>query len=162
MKREFLEGLDLGEGAKLPKAAIDAIMSENGKDINAAKAEASDLRKALTKAEADLAAAKDGDPEKLKEAQDQAAQYKAELDSMKLAEGLREMRGKVAKAKNIPAELLTGDTEEACTAQADKILAFVKVPAAPGLPNPGEPGGGNPSKPNTAKQFAEWAKGQFS
>lgn len=37
MKREFLESLDLGEGAKLPKAAIDAIMSENGKDIEATK-----------------------------------------------------------------------------------------------------------------------------
>ena len=35
MKREFLEGLDLGEGAKLSKAAIDAIMAENGKDIEA-------------------------------------------------------------------------------------------------------------------------------
>lgn len=33
MKREFLEGLDLGEGVKLPKSAIDAIMAENGRDI---------------------------------------------------------------------------------------------------------------------------------
>ncbi len=31
MKREFLEGLDLGEGAKLPKNAIEAIMAEHGK-----------------------------------------------------------------------------------------------------------------------------------
>lgn len=35
MKREFLEGLDLGEGVKLSKAAIDAIMAENGRDIEA-------------------------------------------------------------------------------------------------------------------------------
>lgn len=35
MKREFLEGLDLGEGAKLPKSAIDAIMAEHGRDIEA-------------------------------------------------------------------------------------------------------------------------------
>lgn len=35
MKREFLEGLDLGEGVKLPKSAIDAIMAENGRDIEA-------------------------------------------------------------------------------------------------------------------------------
>jgi len=35
MKRDFLEGLDLGEGVKLPKTAIDAIMAENGKDIEA-------------------------------------------------------------------------------------------------------------------------------
>lgn len=35
MKREFLESLDLGEGVKLPKSAIDAIMAENGRDIEA-------------------------------------------------------------------------------------------------------------------------------
>lgn len=35
MKREFLEGLDLGEGVKLPKSAIDDIMAENGRDIEA-------------------------------------------------------------------------------------------------------------------------------
>lgn len=35
MKREFLEGLDIGEGVKLPKDAVDAIMAENGKDIEA-------------------------------------------------------------------------------------------------------------------------------
>ena len=32
MKREFLEDLDLGEGKKLPKSAIDAIMAENEGD----------------------------------------------------------------------------------------------------------------------------------
>ena len=32
MKREFLESLDLGEGVKLPKSAIDAIMAENDGD----------------------------------------------------------------------------------------------------------------------------------
>ncbi|WP_087064153.1 phage scaffolding protein [Intestinibacillus massiliensis] len=31
MKREFLEGLDLGGGAKLTKEAIEAIMAEHGK-----------------------------------------------------------------------------------------------------------------------------------
>ena len=35
MKREFLEGLDLGEGVKMPKSAIDAIMAENDRDIEA-------------------------------------------------------------------------------------------------------------------------------
>jgi hypothetical protein len=37
MKREFLEGLDLGNGVKLSKAAIDTIMAENGKDIEEGK-----------------------------------------------------------------------------------------------------------------------------
>lgn len=156
MKREFLKGLDLGEGAKLPDAAIDAIMAENGKDINAAKAEVKQMEKDLEKAKADLAAAKNGDPEELQKAKDEAAQYKNELDGMKLAESLRVMREKVSKAKNIPVDLLTGDTEELCNAQADQILAFAKVPAAPNLPNPGEPGGA--AKPNTAQQFADWSK----
>ena len=156
MKREFLKGLDLGEGAKLPDAAIDAIMAENGKDINAAKSEVKQMEKDLEKPKADLAAAKNGDPEELQKAKDEAAQYKNELDGMKLAESLRVMREKVSKAKTIPVDLLTGDTEELCNAQADQILAFAKVPAAPNLPNPGEPGGA--AKPNTAQQFADWSK----
>ena len=139
------------------KEQIDALMAINGEDINKAKGDFEQVKKDLTKAQDDLAAAKSGDPEELQRAKDDAAQYKKELDAMKLAESLREMRGKVAKAKNIPAELLTGDTEEACTAQADKILAFAKVPAAPTLPNPGEPTGAA-AKPDTAQQFAEWAK----
>ena len=39
MKREFLQNLKVGEEA-LPKEAIDAIMDENGKDIERAKANA--------------------------------------------------------------------------------------------------------------------------
>ena len=34
MKRDFLKNLDLGDGAKLPDAAIDAIMAEHGKTVN--------------------------------------------------------------------------------------------------------------------------------
>ncbi len=34
MKRDFLKNLDLGEGARLPDAAIDAIMAEHGKTVN--------------------------------------------------------------------------------------------------------------------------------
>ena len=36
MKREFLQNLKVGDQA-LPKEIIDAIMDENGKDIEAAK-----------------------------------------------------------------------------------------------------------------------------
>lgn len=31
MKRDFLEGLDLGDGVKLPREAVEAIMAEHGK-----------------------------------------------------------------------------------------------------------------------------------
>ena len=39
MKREFLQNLKVGEEA-LPKEVIDAIMEENGRDIEAAKVSA--------------------------------------------------------------------------------------------------------------------------
>lgn len=42
MKREFLQSITLGE-EKLPKEVIDAIMAENGKDIQAAKDAAAKL-----------------------------------------------------------------------------------------------------------------------
>lgn len=153
MKREDITKLF----PEATKEQIDALMAVNGEDINKAKGDTAQLQKDLDKARADLAAAKSGDPEELQKAKEEAAQYKNELDGMKLAESLRVMRDKVAKAKNIPADLLTGDTEDACTAQADAILAFAKVPAAPNLPNPGEPTGAA-AKPDTAQQFAEWSK----
>ena len=65
MERAFLEELDLGDGAKLPKAAIDAIMAQNGKDINAAKGDLASVQKALK--EAQNAAAR-GDPAALEAA----------------------------------------------------------------------------------------------
>ena len=41
MKREFLQGLQV-EGSPLPKEVIDAIMAENGRDIEAVKARYAD------------------------------------------------------------------------------------------------------------------------
>lgn len=35
MKRDFLENLDLGDGMKLPKEAVEAIMAEHGKTVQA-------------------------------------------------------------------------------------------------------------------------------
>ena len=42
MKREFLQGLQV-EGVPLPKEVIDAIMAENGRDIEAVKARYADV-----------------------------------------------------------------------------------------------------------------------
>ncbi len=57
MKREFLQGLTVGE-MTLPKEVIDAIMAENGRDIESVKAryaDYADLQDRLTQAEADAA-----------------------------------------------------------------------------------------------------------
>ena len=44
------------------------------------------------------------------------------------------MRARVAASTGVPVELLTGDTEEACTAQAQAALKFAKA-KQPGYPD---------------------------
>lgn len=161
MKRERLDELIPG----ITKEQKDALMAEIGKDVEAAKAsaksEVEDLNGQLKKAQDDLAAARTGGGEELKKAQTEIGKLQKELGDLKTANAARDIRTKVAKEKGLDPELLTGETEEDCTAQADRLLAYFKVPAAPNLPNPGEPSG-TPSKPDTAQQFAEWARSQFT
>lgn len=134
MKREDLKSI-------LPDASddiIDQIMKANGADINAAKGSVSDLKKQLSDALAANEALKASSKEdELAAATKKLSDLQAELDTMKAAETTRAAREKVAADKKIPANLLTGSSEEECAAQADAILAFAK-PAYPNLPDGGE------------------------
>lgn len=56
MKREFLQGLKVGEEA-LPKEIIDAIMAENGKDIQQARGAAQEWEEKYNRATQEHAAA---------------------------------------------------------------------------------------------------------
>ena len=56
MKREFLQGLKVGE-ASLPKEIIDAIMAENGKDIQQARGAAQEWEEKYNRATTEHAAA---------------------------------------------------------------------------------------------------------
>ena len=84
---------------------------------------------------------------------EKAAQLQQELDQIKQAEVIREMRSKVAKETGIPENLLTGSTEEECKGQAEAIKAFAK-PTYPTIRDGGEVAG--TSGASTAQQFAEW------
>lgn len=143
------------------KEQIDKIMSLNGADINSAKGELDTLKNQLSTAQGELdklKKASQGEPDKLKEAAAAIKALQTELAGMKQAETLRAMREKISTEKKIPASLLTGETEDACNAQADAILAFAKTGAA-GYPN--LPDGGEHHTPNqqaTRDKFAEWAK----
>lgn len=130
--------------------AIDKIMSLNGADVNAAKAELDTLREQLA------AAPK---AEDYQQAQQQLAQLQSELDTMRSAETVRLTREKVAGEKKIPANLLTGETEEDCKKQADAILAFAKPGKYPIVHDGGEPG--KPSTRTARDAFADWAKDNF-
>ena len=85
---------------------------------------------------------------------EKAAQLQQELDSIKQAEAIRNVRAKVAQETGIPENLLTGSTEEDCRGQAEAIKAFAK-PAYPSVRDAGEPAG-KTGGASTAQQFAEW------
>lgn len=133
------------------KEVIDKIMSLNGADVNAAKAEVDTLRQQLEEARSNAISA-----EELQKAQQQNDLLSKELTAMKNAENIRLTREKVAGEKNIPAHLLTGETEEACAKQADEILAFAKPGGYPPIRDGGEPQ--KTVKLTTREKFADWAK----
>ena len=128
---------------------IRTIMDINGADINAARSGLTDLQGQLTAAQKSVE-----ELEKRPTAEALAA-VQAELDKIKAANTVSAMRATVAKEKGVPAELLTADTEEACKAQADGILAFAKSEGYPKLMDGGEPQG---ASTGTARdRFASWA-----
>ncbi|MEG1396092.1 MAG: phage scaffolding protein [Oscillospiraceae bacterium] len=91
MKKEFLEGLDLGEGVKLPKEAITAIMAEHGKDIETHKntitqltTERDGLKTQLDTATTEIKSYKDLDVEGVKaKAAEWETKYNTETQTLK-------------------------------------------------------------------------------
>lgn len=134
---------------------IDKLMDLNGQDINKAKGELDAIKGQLTAAQEEISKIK-AKPDSVEEITAKANALQAELDSMKRAEELRTMRAKVSSEHNVPAELLTGETEETCAEQAKAILAFAKPSGYPSLRDGGELHHVPDSK--TRDKFAEWAK----
>ncbi len=75
------------------------------------------------------------DKSELQKANEKADALQAELDKLKKEGTVRQVREKVSKDLNIPAELLNGEDEESCRKQAEAILKFAKPKSYPG---PGE------------------------
>ena len=112
MKREFLQNFKVGEQA-LPKEIIDAIMEENGKDIESAKkpfADYESLKEQLKAAKDGLAAFKDVDVDKLQgkiseltgQLADKDKQWQEKLDGMafdgRIKDAITAAKGRSAKA----------------------------------------------------------------
>ena len=133
------------------QAELDAIVSDRLKRERA-KYEGFDELKA--KAD-ELDALKEANKTELQKATEKAQALEAELATMKKADELRSLREKVAKEKGVPVELLHGESEETCTAEADGILNFAKASGGyPSVKDGGEVT--NTTKPSTRQQFAEW------
>ena len=94
----------------------------------------------------------------LQRALERSESLQKELDEIKTREAVRTIRETVAKQTEVPANLLTGTTEEECKAQAEAIKAY----ANPGYPAVKD-GGEVRANAGTAKsQFIEWANEAFN
>lgn len=95
----------------------------------------------------------------LQKAQDKAEKYEKELNALKRANSIKEAREKVASEAGIPADLLTGETEDECKAQAEALKKW----AHPNDDYTDVRDGGEPQRRNgkksTAEQFADWFNG---
>ena len=91
---------------------------------------------------------------------EKAAKLQAELDGIKKAAELREMREKIATENNIPANLLTGATEEECNAQVESIKGLLNANGIPtSVSDGGEPN--HSGKVSNQTTFANWVKGKI-
>ena len=122
MKREFLQGLKVGE-TPLPKEIIDAIMAENGKDIESVKNRYADYD-ALKQAEAD--AAKQWE-EKLNQQVDTHRREMSDLIfSHNLEKAILSAKGRNAKAITALLDIETLKTSENQTADLEEALQILK------------------------------------
>jgi hypothetical protein len=123
--------------ATAPADAADAGQSTEPADLASALAEITKWkslsRKNEDQAKANADKAKQFDTleeskkTELQKAQDELARIQAELAT----ERSTSLKSQVAAAKGVPAELLTGSTQEELEAAADALLTFKGVPKAP-------------------------------
>jgi SMC interacting uncharacterized protein involved in chromosome segregation len=74
---------------------------------------------------------KDAQKTDLEKMQSRAEAAEAELKELKSAQALAATRAKVAKEKGVPEELLTANTEEELTVQADALKKYIGSSNAP-------------------------------
>lgn len=109
---------------------------------------------ALKAKAAQFDAAEQAGKTELQKANEKAASLQAQVDSLTKANTLRELRTKVSAETGVPAELLNGETEEICKAQATAILKFANPGGYPAVKDGGEPT--HTPTGSTSQQFAEW------
>ena len=93
----------------------------------------------------------------LEKATERANSLQAELDSIRKASELTEMRTKIATENNVPINLLTGSTEEECNEQVKNIKEFLSTN---GIPVTVRDGGevSRTGKLDPGTVFEQWAK----
>ena len=96
----------------------------------------------------------------LQKAQERALELEEKLKKKEHEESIREMKKKIADELKVPADLLTGETEDECRTQAQAIMSFATSQGYPTVKDAGE---SNPvHKKSTRDAFKEWADSNFN
>lgn len=129
---------------------VNAIVGERLKRESAKYADYDALKEKATKFDE----IQEANKTELEKANEKAASLEKELADIRKSNEIRDMREKVAKETGVPADLLTGETEEECKAFAEKLNAYKKPESYPSVKDGGEVGG--TAKKTTRDQFKEW------
>ena len=135
---------------------VDAIVGDRLKRERAKYEDYNDLKAKAAKFDE----MEEANKTELQKAIEKSNALQTELDAIKSANAIREIRSKIAQETGVPASLLTADTEEDCREQATAIKDYATPKSYPNIRDGGElqtPVG----KKNTRDQFAEWSKELF-
>ena len=138
-------------GKTFTQAELDAILTDR---LARERAKYPDYEALKAKA-AKFDAAEEAGKSELQKLTEQAAKEKARADALQKQIDTTNARTKVAAETGVPASLLTGETEEECKKQAEKLVAWRGPTGYPDTHDPGaspNPGGGG----KTRDQFASW------
>lgn len=143
---------DNGEGQNrtFTQDEVNAIV---GKRVAEEKGKYSDYEDLKAKA-AKYDEAEEASKSELQKATERANNLESELAALRKENEVRTMRETVSKETGIPSNLLTGDTEEACKAQAEAIKAFAQPSGYPKVKDGGEISTNNAG--STKQQFADF------
>ena len=122
-------------GQMFTQAQLDSIVNKRLEQERAKFGDYAELKAKASK----LDEMEEAKKTELQKASEKAAALKSELDALKKANEIRGIREEVAKSMNVPTDLLTADTKEACEAQAKSLLAFASAKQGyPALKDSGE------------------------
>ena len=134
---------------------MDAIIGERLKRERAKYVDYESLKEKADKFDA----FEEANKTELQKATERAEALQKELNAYKKADEVRELRDKVSKETGVPADLITGEDEETCRAQAEKLKAYI----APGYPNVKDGGEvRHPTSTKTRDQFADWFNAELN
>ena len=117
------------------QAELDAIVRER---VSQTKSKYADYEALKAKA-AKFDETEEASKSELQKAVEKNDALQKQLDALTKANEVTKIRNTVSAATGVPAALLSGDTEDACTEQAKAILSFAKSqPKYPKVPDGGE------------------------